>query len=284
VALAEVIPIEQDLIEPVYERLLVRLNPTLGRERWMRLFRHGWADPEEPSGYVLRDGGQPVGFVGCIYSHRLVGGRMERFCNVGSWIVDEAHRQQALALILPVARDEDRTVTSLTGNQAVHTIFRQLGFAELDAHTRILPAWATPRPSWTGVRVVFAPERIRAMLPPTDRKVFEDHAPFARQLALVHEDATCLVVYGLGRRRGLPTAKVHHVSDPARFRAALRPVLRALLRRHGRLLLEFDERLVPDPPREARRVSLEPSRLYRSPRLRPEDVSNVYSELTLLDL
>jgi len=66
------------------------------------LFDLPWPVEEEHRGFILRDGGEAVGFLGTIFSRRTVGGTTCRFCNLSSWIVKESHRSSSLQLILPV--------------------------------------------------------------------------------------------------------------------------------------------------------------------------------------
>src|SRR5512145_1520818 len=87
----------------------------LPREAWYRmLFEPPWPTPDDRRGYVLRDDGRVVGFLGTISCTREIRGRRERFCNLSSWIVRDSHRGASLQLVLPVLADREQTIVNLT--------------------------------------------------------------------------------------------------------------------------------------------------------------------------
>ena len=78
---------------------------------------------------------------------------------------------------------------------------------------------------------------------------------------------------------------MHFISNPAMLARGWPAVWRALWRRHRAVFGECDSRLlrgVEVPGSQRRRLSI--PRLFRSDRLRPEDIPNLYSEMILLNL
>jgi hypothetical protein len=271
--------------DAIHDRLLRQLDPRRPREQWRRLFDYAWRRSEDPVGYAISERDEPVGFIGTVLSERTVGGRLERFCNVTSWVARPSHRAEATLLVMPLRDLRDHTVTNLTCNEAVFRIFSMLGFEVLETETLILlptPALLVPR---RGCRIVSDPRAIEAALDDAEVRVLRDHLPYARHLLLTAGDGQCYVVYTLARRRRVPTARLHHISDAAVFRRLWPTLQRRLLRRHGVVLAECDARLlarveVPGGIRVRRRVP----RVFKSPRLRAEQVDSLYSEVVLLNL
>jgi len=270
--------------ETVHRRLLSPLDSSIPPETWRRLFSYRWTGAEDYAGYGLFDNEEPVGFLGLLFSMRLVHGKQERFCNVTSWTVADSHRHQALTLLAPLMRLQDHTITNLTSTATVQAIFTRLGFRPLDTHVRVawpLPRWRTPSGLLVESRTDVIAESVSADL----RAVVEDHRPFAYQVLLRWGARVGLVVYTVGGRHGLRTARIHHVEDAELLGSALGPLQRFLAHRNRVRLVQMDGRLWPSPPPSWTTLSALPvPRLYRSKRLAPADVSNLYTEMVLLGL
>lgn len=270
----------------VYEDLLHDLNPSFGRDRWNRIFSWGWPNPEDHVGYCLfSDSDDPVGYVGTIYSEQEIEGRTHSFCNIASWIVKEGYRSSALALVMPAVRRRDLTITNLTGTPTVNTIFRKLGFATLESHTRLFLPWPSrlrPDSTW---KIWIDPGEDIPDLSSTIKRVMAHHSSSCNQWIVEGGGSHCYIAFTLGIRWRMRTIRIHHLSNPDLFAQAL-PELRRVFRTEvGAALAECDDRFVGDRRIPgSRKVPLSASRLVRSPALLPKDVSNLYSELALLSL
>lgn len=55
-----------------------------------------------PFGYVLKDGNKIVGFLGTMFSERIINKKKYTYCNLHTWIVNESHRLSSYQLLLPV--------------------------------------------------------------------------------------------------------------------------------------------------------------------------------------
>src|ERR1035441_2161552 len=81
-------------------------------ETWRRLFEYPRVESQPNLGFVLESGDQLVGFLGAIYSERLVGGRLERFCNLSSWYTIPQFRNFSLKLLMAVLAQRGYTFTN----------------------------------------------------------------------------------------------------------------------------------------------------------------------------
>lgn len=276
--------VRPEMFELIYQTLLRKLNPRHPVDEFRRIFTHPWRADDEGVGLALFDDGRPVAFVGLIFSRMEVAGRTERLCNVTSLIADETHRAEAAMLLLRLRSMSDCTVTNLTCNDAAYRVFTRLGYAVLDdSRTVFYPRW---RPGQHRVwRVEHDVARVRTFLSAADARVLDDHLAFAGHLLVHAGEASCYVVYTIGRRRLLPSARLHYVSDPKTLAMSWPAVQRSLWRRHRAVFAECDTRLldgVTVPWSRRRRLTI--PRLYRSTRLEPRQISNLYSEMILLNL
>jgi hypothetical protein len=81
------------------------------------------------------------------------------------------------------------------------------------------------------------------------------------------------------RRRGLPLAYVLHVSNPDLFVAMTRPFARHLLLHHRAVATLVEDRVVRRRPPRSLTLPTRPLKMYRSDRLEPADIDDLYSEL-----
>lgn len=284
-------PVGIEAFDAIHAALLHDLNPAIPRERWSRIFSWGWENPEDHVGHALvRADGDYVGYAGTIYSDQEVDGRVERVCNLTSWIVKEGYGAQALALVMPVLRRHDITVTNLTSLETVNQMFRKLGFQTLDTHTCVFLPWARglqEGPFAGKIRIHEAAEP-GALPGGTPERIREDVMALSgacHHWLLEVGGRWGHLAFTVGRRRRLRSLRLHHLSDPGLFVAALPQLSRRFLVRHGAPLSECDERLLAGQEVSGVwRVPMPVSRLYRSPRLEPWQVSNLRTELALLNL
>lgn len=273
-------PISSDELRVVGSFLHENLDMRLSPERWESALRPTWTPPEGGHGFALWDGDRVVGVYAAFYSVREIRGRQERFCNLAAWCVLEEHRAEGLRLVRAMVGQRDWTLTDLSPSGNVVALDERLGFVHLETAGALVvnvPV-LTPR----GLQVVTDPARLEQVLQGEDLAVYRDHrdAAAARHLVLVDGDRTCYVVWRRVRRRRLPLfAAVLHVSDRDVWRRGCRAVGSHLLLRHGVPFTLVERRTVGEPPRGSLRIAGRP-KMVRSATVRPDEVDDLYSELT----
>ena len=256
------------------------LNPRLPWDRACATVP--WSEPAPNRGFLLRDGERVVGALLALYSHRLVDGQVERFCNLGSWCVLPRYRSRSIALLRAALAQPGYHFTVLSPNPGSRQILPGFGFRALDTAAVLLPNLPWPA-AGRRIRVSADPDVIETTLTGTDLELYRHHvgALAARHLVLVDGSENCHVIYRTVRYRGVPAAAgVLHVGNPALFGRALRPVTRHLLHR-GLVATLLEQRLVGYRPRWAPRVRGWP-KLYRSDTLDAAQIDYLYSELVCL--
>lgn len=266
----------------VHREILHTLDARLSVSQWERLFQWPWPNPEDHVGIVMTgDSGQILAFVGLLFSRQTIQGRPELVCNLSSWVARDGYGASSLALLTPLLRRPDLTITNLTPTPAVNQIFRRLGFDTLETHTRVFLPFRSLSP--IRYRVHSGADAADAVLSEAERRVRNDHRGCGEHLIVEGRRGRCLVLHTMGRRRRLRTARVHHLSDPDVFVDALPSLHRHLLGR-GVPLIECDERLVGGRATPfSLKVPLPEPRLFRSRTCAAADVTNAYSELILLN-
>jgi hypothetical protein len=247
---------------------------------WARSRLAGPWKVEAPNhGFVLRDGQRIVGAHLAFYSERLVAGRMERFCDLGTWCVLPKFRFHSIRLIKAVLVQDGYHFTALTPGDKVASIHTRLGFQPLDTSAVLIPnlPWPTPPGRMT---ISADPDVIESTLAGTELELYRDHAQAlaARHIVLLRGADSCYVMYREMRVRGIPLAVILHVSDPRLFHRAILPLTRHLLVRHRLLATLAELRIIGRRPPLLFKVTSWP-KMYRSASLEPDQIDDLYSEL-----
>ncbi len=272
--------------DEVHRSLLVRLDRAKPPEVWRRLFNYPWRPSWAPRGYVLVEGDRFVGFLGLVFApdDRAVG--RSPVCNLSSWIVLESYRGQSMRLLSPVLGRADWTVTNLTPTAEVGELMQRLGFVPLETHRSLLRLRSGDlvRGS-SGSRIREVGGASEGPMPEDWKTIVDHHGGIARALVVHAGAGEALVMYTVGRLRGIPVARIHHVTDAAPVIEALSSLRRHFLLRRGACIMEFDRRILPEVPEaglHSRRITT--PRLFRSPDRTPSELSELYSERILLEL
>jgi hypothetical protein len=263
-------------------------NPPIPAERWRRLFHYSWPCEERMRGFVLRDGERVVGFFGTILYERTIEGRVEKFANLTSWVTLPEYRSHSLRLFEAVVSIKDRTLTCHTAIPTIYPLYLRFGFKNLETKWIVLlpvPApWWPHR--WFRGRITTNPDVIATQLRGVQREFFVHlRSADCEQMLITYRGAVCHVVYTRTKGRRYHFSRIHHVSNREIFSACLGHIRWRMALANRTLLLAMDERLYEgERPRLSRETNLAQVAVYRSETLRPEQIDNLYSEVTLLGL
>jgi len=263
-------------------------NPSISSDHWWRLFHYSWPSRDRMRGFLLRDGKRIVGFFGTILYERLIEGRLEKFADLTSWITLPEYRNHSLRLFEAVAGLQDRTLICHTAIQPIHALYRRFGFRELENKWIVIPPtlnlW---RPhGWFRGRITTDVERILQKLDGEEAAyVRELESDICHPMLVTYRGRNCLIIFTRAKGRRIHFSRVHHVSDREVFFKCVDHICWRLALANRTLLVAVDARLLDGHvPRRGRETSLALASVYRSKTLRPEQIDNLYSELTLLGL
>jgi hypothetical protein len=239
-----------------------------------------WKVEAPNHGFMLRDEQRVVGALLALYSERLVAGRVERFCNMGTWVVLPGYRSQSISLLTALLAQEGYHFTSLTADGTPRAIIARLGFHFFDTSAALIPN--LPWPTLPGrTRISADPDVIERTLAGTELELYHDHARAlaVHHLVLIRGQDSCYVMYREWRLKDVPVfANVLHVSNPQLFHRALIPLTRHLLVRHRLVATLAELPMIEHKPRLSFKLNNWP-KMYRSASLEPGQIDYLYSEL-----
>jgi hypothetical protein len=278
----ELHPITPADTRAVAEFLHAELNSRIASADWEAAITPPWPCDQPNHGFLLRTGARIVGVYLAFYSERKIEGRPEQFCNLAAWCVLDEYRSFGLRLLNALLAQKGYHFTDLSPSGNVIALNTRLKFSHLDVAMALIPN--LPWPLWSGrVRVISEPLEIERMLSGRDLEIYRDHAraAAARHIVVVEDGAACYVIFRRTRRKNLPLfASILYVGNRDLFRNVAKYVFRHLLLRHGIAATFAELRLVGDRPRPSIMLKSPRPKMYRSASLRPDQIDDLYSELT----
>jgi hypothetical protein len=269
----------------VAEFLGAHMGGGVTAEVWAAAMNVPWKVDAPNHGFMLVDDGSVVGAYLAYYSERMIGDRVERFCNLGSWCVLPDYRRHSLRLIRTLLDQPGYHFTDLSPSRQVGSINARLGFQAFDTGGAMIPG--LPWPPWPGrPSITSSHDVIEETLTGADLEIYQDHmrAAAARHVLLRTRAGSCYVMFRRARIRRTPVATVLHVGNREVFRRAAGPLARYLLARHQVLAVFVESRVAGGRPRMAFAARLNSNRkMYRSSSLGPDQIDYLYSELTCVD-
>jgi hypothetical protein len=259
------------------------INPLLKADDWRALFTPHWDAPYDHFGYIIEENGEAVGFLGTIFSRRMINGQRRDFCNMSTWYVKEEYRSTGLIMLFELLKLKDVTITNFTAYH-VADLLHKAGFKDLSASIKVfLPA---PAGLFSGVRVETNNARIETCLQGDLLTIHRDHAPLkCRQALLEAGGGQCLLIFDVVKRKKLPVARLHYLSDPGFFGRYVNRFVLPFCRKNKLFALFVPENLLKGAPARAHlSIPQRQTQLYKSADLHAGDIDALYSELQLLGL
>lgn len=302
-------PGDFDLIYPLLKEFDAK---GMTEERWRLLFMKHWTAEEDHVGYVLTENGVAYGFIGCVFSQRIIDGNKEKFCGLSSWIVHPDYRSESILLLNEVLRLKNYTITSFTSIPEAADILKKLRFKILDTNYLWFLSGIQIFRQNRDLKFITDTAKVRSLLTGQDQKIFDDHIHFnAQHLIMVYGKESCYfifkkipfyrrklinmrVVYYANRiwkiftghsflDKEIMVARIHYISNKEMFQKFLPTVTKKISREFNLKGIVIDRRFIKGETRCFGFVSMPQISLYRSATLAPEQIDSLYTELFVLD-
>lgn len=252
-----------------------------GPARYRRFFEYPWLADKPNIGALIEDQGKVGGFLGALYSQRMIAGKPRSICNLTSWAVDEAYRRSSLAMLKCLLDQRGHAFTTFSASPPVAEILTFLKFQTVPSHKLLFSAAAVLRGRrGDAVRVVDGADRVAPLLDPEHRQILEDHRPYRCGHVLLERGSQRCYALTIARGRGPQVfADVVYASDPQLWVDGIGRVQGALWRAHRTLLTGIDLRWVDRPPAFAMcYTGLRPV-MFRADGTSARDICALHSEL-----
>lgn len=272
--------------EIIYPLLCELNNSKLTKDGWRQLFADHWNNQQDYFGYVMMDNNKAVGFLGLLFSERLINNKIEKFCNMSSWIIKEQYRNESVSLLFPVLGMKGLTITVFTPSAITYSVLKSLGFQEIPSSRKLIPAVSFGSFLNKKCSVTFDKEAIRHGLAERDLKIYSDHLKFnCIHLLIESREGNCYIVLKKCKEKKLPFAEVHYLSNLDIF---LKYIARAnvkiclYLKIFG--LIVEERYLKGNHFKYSVTVKSYRQAIYKSQSLGKSDIDTLYSESFVFDL
>ena len=272
--------------EQVYPLLELFNNQQLTKKDWEKIFITKWTQSPDHCGYALVDGDRVVGFIGTLFSKRIINGKQAKLCNITSWIVDPSFRNKSLLLLRPILQLRDYTITNLTPTIDTVSLFEKCYFEKLETSFKsFIPSFPLLRRK-SKYSLVTETELIRSYLNENELNIHKDHKePICKHLIVKSLSSYCYIVFNILKRKRLPCTQFYYISNPELFLGATSWIQHYLFKKYKSMLTFFDSRLLKGiKTNSGIKCYLNAPRLFRSPNLSSVEIDNLYTELLLLRL
>lgn len=272
-----------------------RMNSKIAPDRWRRLFTYDWLDVVPDYGRVAEADGEIVGYVGAIYSDRMIAGRTERLVNICAWYLSKDHRGGGAGteLMAQATDNPEWHYNIMTSSSRTVGILDDVGYRVLDDHRY---DWHRTPGSDGPLGAVFDAvtdrDEIVAAATDTELKLLKDHAGLpVTPVLLCTPTQEALALFSFTRKGDdQPWYDLLYIRDPSILSVWGQATADALLPADN-AVMSADARFCQPPPNldadtdgRARRISLPVPRFVKSQRLSGHYVDHLYTELQLMGL
>ena len=258
---------------------------------WRKIFDYSFSNNEGYCGYILRDNREIVGFLGYIFSKRIINNREEKFCNITSWVVKKEYRNNSLSLLYPILKLKDYTITNISsGRKELYQISKKLGFKDLDSYLIILyPLFKISSLLKKNSKVITIKNNIGTFLAKDQfsYKLFKDHINYkcCHLLVETKEGKICYIVFTKVKRKKIFFAYIHYISDIDIFIKNVDKLKISIIKNYKIFFIMIEKRFL-----KGKNISfsfknkLTCYKIFKSNSLEERDIDNLYSELILLNI
>src|ERR1041385_5631266 len=134
-----------DDFERVYPLFEAFGDTQIPKESWQKIFAPPWKSPEDFCGYLLLENNDVRGYLGLIFSERLIDCKPEKFCNMTSWVVRQEFRSHSMLLLLESLKLKNYTLTNFKASPTVATLLNKLGFTSFPLDQIVLLPFPSDR-------------------------------------------------------------------------------------------------------------------------------------------
>lgn len=280
--------VDETSFAEAYQLLKALDGDRISEADWKGIFDYEWTNPEDHCGYGMFDGRKMVGYIGCLFSVRLIEGNSSKYCNITSWIVDEAYRDYGIFLLRPLLRQKALTLTDFTPTATVLAILLEFGFKTMDSSITLLRRAVTSGflARKTDVSICVDHAEIGNRLSEEDLILFKDHQSFDCGHALLQAGSEyCYLIFVSGSSGLLKNCHIQFISNRSFFGQYSEAIRYLLAKEVKTWSITVDTRLIDglDLP-QTLQLFKGYQKVFRSNEVGGGDIDNLYSEYFVLGL
>lgn len=269
--------------ELIYPILLLFDSPHKKND-WVKIFNYKW-NPKDYVGYHLtNESNEIVGFMGLIFSTRIINGKTNKFCNVTSFIIKDGYRAFVTLFLLKLKNLDDYILTGLSPIRESYNLFKKIGFKILEEEYIIIPTINKITRNRGKYSFSNKETRNRSYL-----KILKDHKNLNCNYLILNIDGKeCILIFRVVSQIhfGILIKKIliFHINDVELFNETISIVLNEYYIRYGLFsVIYVDRRFLQKKIRISFKRKLTVPRIFKyNNKIDPRIIDELYSEHILL--
>jgi len=309
--------VETQDFENIIELLEMFNNKDVDRMQWKRLFMPICKKLNNDFfGFALIDDNRYVGYIAGIQSERVINGKLQKFCNVSSWIIHPEYRNKKIGFMLFQALMTLENFNFYVLSPVKHTYkyyINDYGFKENTSKANTLLPFTFLNLCSNNSSLLINDSSIRNFLNENDKNIYDDHqlpeifhilyrykeqniycvikptpySSYVLNTSLLISVFTKLWFKLFRKDFFSPKIKlglVHYTNNPLLFSESISKYNKKICSHLKVIGLSINDRYLPKRPKFCFKNNINCSGLYKSEELSQDDFDTLYSELTLLNL
>ena len=176
-----------------------------------------------PFGYAIKDNNNNVvGFMGTIFSKKILDNEEHVYCNIHSWIVDRAYRINSFLLLTPLLKKKI-ILTAFTPVPSLVGLLEKFGFKKININYKIICYFNLLSPKLNNNFTLEKKDKtIRKKLNRNELRIYENYhkLPYEKFIIIDNADNTkyIFVITSKVKKKGINMLNFFYISNIPEFR------------------------------------------------------------------
>jgi hypothetical protein len=175
-----------------------------------------------PLGYVIIDREKKiVGFMGTIFSKKIINGSEYNYCNIHSWIVDEQHRINSFFLLTPLL-EKDIILTAFTPVKSLVGLLEKFEFKKMQISYKLVFNFNNFFNKKENFILIKNESEIIKILNKDEIKIYQNYSklPYEKFVLIdnLNKSRYIFIIASKIKKRGIKTLSFFYISNILEFR------------------------------------------------------------------
>ena len=257
----------------------VTRNSNLKSDKVKKIISCNWVSNIQSYGFILKDHKEIVGYLGCLYSKRIINKKKLIFGNTTNWIVLEKYRQHSLKLLMELMK-KNYVFTFFADNDVSSKIHEMLGFKKLDSYEITFNFFSFL------FKNIFCPKTIikevneKDKIETTCKKIISDHKNFDIFPIILNNEKKKVFSLFLKRPYGrIGNVKLMYSNDYDFTLNKINLIINYFIKKYKIFTVSVDKRFITNNNQIFVKKRKKIKWIYSKTNIKKKDVDLLYSEL-----
>jgi len=175
-----------------------------------------------PIGYVIIDRTEKiVGFMGTIFSKKIINGSEYNYCNIHSWIVNDQHRINSFFLLTPLF-EKDITLTAFTPVKSLVGLLEKFEFKKIQMHYKLVFSFNNIFQNKKHFNIINNQSEILKILNKSEERIYQSYSKLPYEKFIIidnfNKSKYIFIIASKIKKKGIRTLSFFYVSNIDEFK------------------------------------------------------------------